>query len=127
MSKSIEKFPVRPAGGRWLADRKWEAFLILLKPCVGRESPTIPGVHAASRAESRAWVRVGEISLGLEKAQNQYALPSNGKCKAEQFARAGLSTSTAHRYEPLVGESMEIASQAASKADSSATTSHPFC
>jgi hypothetical protein len=92
-----------------------------------RESPTIPGVHAASRAESRAWVRVGEISLGLEKAQNQYALPSNGKRRAEQFARAGLSTSTAHRYEPLVGESMEIASQAASKADSSATTSHPFC
>ena len=72
-------------------------------------------------------VRVGEISLGLEKAQNQYALPSNGKSKAEQFARAGLSTSTAHRYEPLVGESMEIASQASSKADSSATTSHPFC
>src|SRR5262245_50711760 len=58
----------------------------------------------ASRAESRGWVRVGEISLGLAKAQNQYALPSNGKSKAEQFARAGLSTSTAHRYGPLVGE-----------------------
>ena len=36
--------------------------------------------------------RLGEISLELEKAENQYALPNDGKTKAEQLAKAGLST-----------------------------------
>jgi hypothetical protein len=54
----------------------------------------------------RACQRIGEISLELEKAESHGGkiwLPDDGKSKAEQLQAAGLSTSTAYRYEQLVG------------------------
>jgi hypothetical protein len=43
----------------------------------------------------RAIRKIGEISRDLEKVDNQYALPTDGKSKQEQLAAAGISTSTA--------------------------------
>jgi hypothetical protein len=39
----------------------------------------------------------------LEKADNQFGLPTDGKTKEQQLAQAALSTSTAQRYEELAG------------------------
>jgi hypothetical protein len=52
-------------------------------------------------------VRIGELSAELEKApgaggHNRKALPTNGKSvKASALKAAGISTSAAHRAEPL--------------------------
>lgn len=50
----------------------------------------------------RAGRRIGEISAGLERANNQYnALPGAGKTKHQTLKGAGLSTSVAHRFEKI--------------------------
>jgi hypothetical protein len=65
----------------------------------------------------RACVKIGEISLELEKAQynkgHGTVVPSDGKYKEQQLKESGISTSTANRYEELVGESVEIGIQTA--------------
>lgn len=55
----------------------------------------------AAEIKLRAQRAIGEISVGLEKQKNQAALPSGGKSKNEALKDAGISTSTAHRYEQL--------------------------
>jgi hypothetical protein len=57
-----------------------------------------------SEIRLRAIAQIGKISRELEKAQahgGKICLPSSGKPKAEQLAEAGISTSTAKRYEQL--------------------------
>jgi len=67
----------------------------------------------------RAIRRIGELSRELEKAERQRdehgrLLPNDGKqAKSETLAAAGISTSTAHRYEQLAGPIEEQAQQAA--------------
>ena len=56
----------------------------------------------------RACMRIGEISRDLEKAEKiggpgKFKVPNDGKFKSEVLADAGISTSTANRYEGLVG------------------------
>ena len=51
-----------------------------------------------------AYIRIGEISRELEKAQSgkaAHSLPSAGKSKTDTLRDAGISTSTAHRAEQL--------------------------
>lgn len=55
----------------------------------------------AAEIKLRAQRAIGEISAALEKQKNQAALPSGGKSKSEALADAGISTSTANRYEKL--------------------------
>jgi hypothetical protein len=43
----------------------------------------------------------------MQKAENQYALPSDGESKEQTLAEAGISTSTAQRYETLAGPKEE--------------------
>lgn len=71
----------------------------------------------------RACIKIGELSRELEKAevaggrggQPELRLPSSGKSKADALSEAGISTSTAHRYEELAGGREEQA-QASGKA-----------
>ena len=68
----------------------------------------------------RACVRIGELSRELERAEPGGAgggskFPSVGISKAQALADAGISTSTAHRYEELAGGREEQA-QAAGRA-----------
>jgi hypothetical protein len=70
----------------------------------------------------RACVRIGELSRDLDQAQTvrqadgaTVRLPAGGKSKAEALADAGISTSTAQRYEELAGGREEQA-QAAGRA-----------
>ena len=68
----------------------------------------------------RACVRIGELSRELERADHGGSgggskFPAVGTSKAQALADAGLSTSTAHRYEELAGGREEQA-QAAGKA-----------
>ncbi|MCX8004055.1 MAG: hypothetical protein N2688_03715 [Burkholderiaceae bacterium] len=56
----------------------------------------------------RACVRIGELSRELERAEPGGAgggskFPAVGTSKAQALADAGISTSTAHRYEELAG------------------------
>jgi len=56
----------------------------------------------------RAEIRIGELSRDLDKAQRigptgEYRLPTGGKSKIDALLDAGISTSTAHRYEELTG------------------------
>jgi len=55
----------------------------------------------AAEIKLRAQRAIGEISVALEKQKNQTALPTGGKSKSEALADAGISTSTANRYEKL--------------------------
>lgn len=55
----------------------------------------------AAEIKLRAQRAIGEISAALEKQKNQAALPTGGKSKSEALADAGISTSTANRYEKL--------------------------
>jgi myosin heavy subunit len=55
----------------------------------------------AAEIKLRAQRAIGEISLGMEKQKNQSALPSGGKSKTDALADAGISTSSANRYEQL--------------------------
>jgi hypothetical protein len=57
-----------------------------------------------------------QISRELEKAQNQFALPTDGKSKEQTLAEAGISTSAPQRYEQLAGPREEQAQQAANAA-----------
>jgi hypothetical protein len=62
----------------------------------------------------RACQRIGEISRDLEKLQGAPTelLPNDGKkSKAETLAEAGISTSTANRYEELAGPREEQAAK----------------
>ena len=61
----------------------------------------------------RAGIRIGELSLQLDKAKPGGAIagkkggskiPSLGSSKTDVLADAGISTSTANRYEELAGE-----------------------
>ncbi len=68
----------------------------------------------------RACVRIGELSRELERADHGGSgggskFPALGTSKAQALADAGLSTSTAHRYEELAGGREEQA-QAAGRA-----------
>jgi hypothetical protein len=68
----------------------------------------------------RACVRIGELSRELERAEPGGAgggskFPAVGISKAQVLADAGISTSTAHRYEELAGGREEQA-QAAGRA-----------
>src|SRR3954471_19001574 len=61
-----------------------------------------------SEIRLRASIRIGELVRELETAQREgppgnVRLPSGGKSKAGAIADAGLSTSSAHRYEELAG------------------------
>jgi hypothetical protein len=65
------------------------------------------GTHgSSSSAVPHAYVRIGEISRGLETAPHGpgrgKSLPTNGKpFKAATLKAAGISTSAAHRAEQL--------------------------
>jgi hypothetical protein len=62
----------------------------------------------------RACQRIGKISRDLEKLQGARTelLPTDGKkSKAETLAEAGISTSTAQRYEQLAGPKEEQAAK----------------
>jgi len=68
-----------------------------------------------------ASIRIGELSRELEKAEahgGKIRLPADGKSKDETLAAAGISTTTAHRYEQLTGgreaHAQSVASDAAS-------------
>jgi hypothetical protein len=66
----------------------------------------------------RAIRRIGELSRELEKAEpggvgGGSKIPPMGSSKSETLAAAGISTSTAHRYEQLAGPIEEQAQQAA--------------
>jgi hypothetical protein len=68
----------------------------------------------------RACVRIGELSRELERADHGGSgggskFPAVGISKAQALAEAGISTSTAHRYEELAGGRGEQA-QAAGRA-----------
>ncbi len=68
----------------------------------------------------RACVRIGELSRELERADHGGSgggskFPAVGISKAQALADAGISTSTAHRYEELAGGREEQA-QAAGRA-----------
>jgi hypothetical protein len=61
-----------------------------------------------SEIRLRAVIRIGELSRELEKAEHGGAgggskFPPLGTSKEQALAEAGLSTSTANRYEQLVG------------------------
>ncbi len=67
----------------------------------------------------RACVRIGVLSRDLDQAQTvrqadgaTVRLPAGGKSKAEALADAGISTSTAQRYEELAGGREEQAQAA---------------
>ena len=62
-----------------------------------------------SEIRLRAVAQIGKLSRELEKAKNQSALPSGGKSKEEQLAAAGISTSTANRYEELAAPEEQLA------------------
>jgi hypothetical protein len=72
----------------------------------------------------RACVRIGELSRELERAEpggsgGGSKFPSVGISKAQALADAGISTSTAHRYEELAGgreEQAQTAGRAAMEA-----------
>lgn len=72
----------------------------------------------------RACVRIGELSRELERAEPGGAgggskFPSVGISKSQALADAGISTSTAHRYEELAGgreEQAQVAGRAAMEA-----------
>jgi hypothetical protein len=70
----------------------------------------------------RAIRKIGELSRELDKAQAgrppKEILPSDGNnlTKAETLAQAGISTSTAYRYEELAGPREEQTHQAANAA-----------
>ena len=74
-----------------------------------------------SEIKLRASVRIGELLRELDRAERgdgpagAVALPSGGKSKTDAIADAGLSKSTAHRYQELAGPKEEQA-QAAGKA-----------
>jgi hypothetical protein len=56
----------------------------------------------AAEIKFRAQRAIGEISRTMEKQQgNAGKLPTSGKFKTEALLDAGISTSTAHRYEQL--------------------------
>ncbi|MDB4873347.1 MAG: hypothetical protein JWL97_4351 [Gemmatimonadales bacterium] len=56
----------------------------------------------AAEIKLRAQRAIGEISLSMEKQKGGFGmLPTGGKHKAEALADAGISTSTANRYEKL--------------------------
>jgi hypothetical protein len=71
----------------------------------------------------RACMRIGEISRDMEKGhkigrgEGEIQLPTDGKLKSELLEEAGISTSTANRYEELAGgkekQAQTIAAQAA--------------
>jgi N6-adenosine-specific RNA methylase IME4 len=63
-----------------------------------------------SEIKLRASVRIGELVRELDKAQTirndesaEVRLPRGGKSKSEALSEAGLSKSTAHRYQELAG------------------------
>ena len=67
----------------------------------------------------RASIRIGEISRELDKAERVRTdlHPSDGRqTKTEQLEAAGISTSTANRYEQLTGGREEQAQKVASNA-----------
>lgn len=68
----------------------------------------------------RAAIRIGEISRELEKAEPNHGhgagLPISGKTKEQALAEAGISTSTAQRYEELTGGREEQVQKVAFKA-----------
>jgi len=69
----------------------------------------------------RACQRIGEISRDLEKAEKiggpgKFKVPTDGKLKSEVLAEAGISTSTAQRYEELAGPKLEQAARVVDKA-----------
>jgi hypothetical protein len=77
-----------------------------------------------SEIKLRACQRIGEISRELEKVEtagpSSVRIPASGKPKAQVLAEAGISTSTANRYEQLTGSSDEqgIAAGLAARTDS---------
>jgi hypothetical protein len=59
-----------------------------------------------SEIKLRAVIRIGELSRELEKAEQAFGgrHPNDGKpTKADQLKTAGISKSSAHRYEELAG------------------------
>ena len=66
--------------------------------------------RAQVETDVSAWIRIGEISRELEKAQTirttnaaEVRLPDDRKSKSEALAQAGIAVSTAHDYEQLTG------------------------
>jgi hypothetical protein len=64
-----------------------------------------------SEIRLRAVIRIGELSRELEKVvttgPSSVKIPSDGKPKEQVLAEAGLSTSTANRYEELTAYNEE--------------------
>jgi hypothetical protein len=58
-----------------------------------------------SEIRLRAVIRIEEVSRGLEKSRGgsspEATLPAGGESKEQQLSEAGLSTSTANRYEEV--------------------------
>lgn len=69
----------------------------------------------AAEIKFRAQRALGEISAALEKQKNQAALPTGGKSKSEALADAGISTSTANRYEKLAAIPEPVIEEAIAK------------
>jgi hypothetical protein len=87
------------------------------------------GNPTARKIRLRACIRIGELSRDLETSKGgsnpQATLPSDRKSKTETLADAGISTSTANRYEELAGGKEKQAQDVATAAaDSSATGWH---
>ncbi len=70
----------------------------------------------AAEIKLRAWRRLGEISRGLAKRQNQHdALPIIGRAKNEVLAQAGVSVQDANRAEHLSTIKEDVFEQYAAK------------
>ena len=67
-----------------------------------------------SEIRLRAIAQINKISRELEKAEKvggpgKFKVPTSGKFKAEQLAEAGISTTTANRYEQLAAPEEQLA------------------
>jgi hypothetical protein len=73
----------------------------------GRVEHALANLRASGEIKSRASRRCGELSKELEKTKpdgtgyNGIRIPTNGKPKIEILKKAGLTKSTAYRYEDL--------------------------
>jgi hypothetical protein len=72
-----------------------------------------------SEIHKRACIRIGQLSRELETAEHEgpgAVIPSSGKYKRDALADAGISTTTANRYEQLAGGKTERGQNAAEAA-----------
>ncbi len=82
----------------------------------GRQAKDVDLETWAAEIKLRAWRRLGEISRGLAKRQNQHdALPIIGRAKNEVLAQAGVSVQDASRAEAVAAIDEGVFEQYAAK------------